>query len=196
MTVEVRCVPALTDEERRTFFGWGRNIFGADDPHLKMRKARWHVVIYEDDRPVCQMGIYPTTVKVGVRGLGIHQWRPRRLARWIFKLVNLNTRSVRVAGAGGLVVPPSEQGLGYASMAGKYGIEFARDELHADFGLLFSVRRLQALHTRYWGAKVIQSPVYFDQPSGKVLCPLIPMSISLTGKEWPSGIVDIDGLPW
>jgi hypothetical protein len=196
MGVEVKCVDTLTEEEQRIFFKWGRDIFNASQFNLKMRKSRWHVVVYEDGRPVCHMGICWPTVKVGVRGIGVQRWRPRRLAGWVFRLVNLDVPSVRVAGAGGLVSPPGNQGSGYASMTGKYGIQFARDELHADFGLLFSVDRLRILHKRYWGAKPIQSPVYFDQPSGKVLCPLTAMAIPLTGKDWPPGIVNVDGYPW
>jgi len=196
MAIEVRRVQMLTDDERRILFGWGKGIFGADSPNLKMRKFKWHVVVYADGRPVCHVGLCLPAVKVGVRHIGILQWRPRWLARWVYRLVNLNVRSFFVIGAGGMVTPPDEQGQGYAALAGKYARRFAMDELHVDFSIMFSVDRLQHFHEQNWGARVIEAPVYLDQPSGKVRCPLNAMVVSLTGKDWPPGIVDIDGLPW
>jgi hypothetical protein len=43
---------------------------------------------------------------------------------------------------------------------------------------------------------VISDPVYFDQPSGKMKNDGVAMSLALTGKPWPPGVVDFCGLPW
>ena len=44
MAIEVRRVRTLTDNERRTLFGWGKDIFGANNLNRKMRK-RAHLAV-------------------------------------------------------------------------------------------------------------------------------------------------------
>ena len=195
MSIQVRRVKKLSDDERRLLYGWGTDIFGGDHLQLRYRAMDWHFVVYADGRPVSQQGVCQQAVKVNVRCIDIHRLRPRRVARWVYRLANRNVPSIKVGGIGGWVAPPSAQRQWYAAFAWKHALKFIRDELGLDFMLGFAVDRMRPHYERIH-AQVIPDPVYFDQPAGKVRCPTNTMVLSLRGKAWPPGIVDIGGLPW
>jgi hypothetical protein len=46
------------------------------------------------------------------------------------------------------------------------------------------------------GWQVVEGPLTFDQPQGKVTFPDVTMVLPCAGKEWPPGVIDLCGLPW
>jgi hypothetical protein len=195
VTIEVRRVKTLSDDEKRQLFGWGTDVFGARGLNLRLREPEYHIVVYDDGRAAAKMSVCRQAVKVNVRWIGIHRWRPRRLARWVYELVNRDVPSIMVGGGGGFVAPPTSGAPWYAAFAHRHAVKMVRDEWGLDFFLGFCLDRMVPNYERIH-AQVIPGPVYIDQPAGKVRCPINTMVICLRKKPWPPGIVDIGGLPW
>jgi len=168
--VEIRIADRLGDDEHRTLFGWGENIFGTEDALYRWRPKDYHLITEEDGRAVSHVGVLVTTVRAG-------------------------ETDVRVAGIGGVVTVPEAQGRHLVHAAMKRATEFMRDELGVEFGMLFCLPRLVPFYARQ-GWRLVEEEAEFDQPSGKVVSPFRVMVLPCGLREWPAGKVEVSGFPW
>jgi hypothetical protein len=168
--VEIRFAEALTDAERQTLFGWGEDIFGAEDRLYTWRPKDYHFITEEDGRPLSHVGVLKATVKAG-------------------------GRDVTVGGIGGVVTRPEAQGRRYVYAAMQRATEFMCEELKVDAGMLFCLQRLMSFYARQ-GWQLLEEEIEFDQPSGRLVSPFRVMVLPCGAYEWPSGRVEVEGLPW
>lgn len=170
MVGTIRLEKTLTDEERRTLFEWGPEIFGVQDKLFHWRPKDWHFIVEDEGRVVSHVGVLETAVRAG-------------------------EREIRVGGIGGVVSVPEASGRGHAHAAMSRAAEFMRDELQVEFGMLFCLPRLRAFYAgQNW--QLLEAVVEFDQPSGLVISPFHVMVLPFAEREWPSGKVEVGGLPW
>ncbi|HEY0376018.1 MAG TPA: GNAT family N-acetyltransferase [Pyrinomonadaceae bacterium] len=170
MSESIRVVKELTDEERRRLFGWGENIFGADDARYTWRPKEIHIVLDVDGRPASHVGLIDHTVDV-------------------------EGRAVRVGGVGGVATNGELHGRGYARKTLRCAEQFMRDELKVEFGLLFCLDPLKPFYERQ-GWLLLDEPVEIEQPAGRMVSPLNVMVLPFGGRVWPKGTTDLRSLPW
>ncbi|HYE15101.1 MAG TPA: GNAT family N-acetyltransferase [Pyrinomonadaceae bacterium] len=171
MGVVIRLETELTDEERRTLFEWGEDIFGVRDKQFRWRPKDWHFLVEADGRVTTHVGVIKHTVRAG-------------------------GREVTVGGIGGVVTVPEAQGNGLAQRAMRHAAEFMCDELQVEFGMLFCEDRLVPFYARL-GWRKVEDEVEFEQEAGPVVSPFNVMVLPCgEGREWPAGRVEIGGLPW
>jgi GNAT superfamily N-acetyltransferase len=103
--------------------------------------------------------------------------------------------SFQVVGLGGLFVTRSARGRGFiAKLAGPL-LQIAAD-MGPDRAMIFCRPELLATYRRLAFAE-IPDPVRVDQPDGRVEMPLAAMWRGLRdGASWPTGRVDVRGLPF
>jgi len=170
MSESIRVVTELGDEDHQRLFGWGENIFGIEDSKYTWRPKELHVILDVDGEAASHVGLIPHTVSVA-------------------------GQQVRVAGIGGVATNGEMHGRGYAQKTMRYAEKLMCEELKVEFGLLFCLDRLKPFYERQnW--QLINDPVEFDQPSGKMLSPLNVMVLPCTERSWPAGAVDLHSLPW
>lgn len=170
MSVQIRLEKILTDEERRTLFEWGTDIFGVADKLYQWRPKELHFIVEDEGHVVSHVGVLEATVRAG-------------------------ERQVRVGGIGGVVSVPEAQGRGHIHSAMRRAAEFMQDELQVEFGMLFCLPHLAPFYARQ-GWQLLDETVEFDQPSGPVISPFSVMVLSWGGREWPAGKIEVGGLPW
>jgi hypothetical protein len=168
--VEIRFAEALTDAERQALFGWGEDIFGAEDRLYAWRPKDYHFITEDEGRPLSHVGVLKTTVKAG--GL-----------------------DVTVGGIGGVVTVPEAQGRRYIHAGMRRAAEFICEELKVDAGMLFCLQRLAPFYARQ-GWQLLEEEIELDQPSGRLVSPFRVMVLPCRAFEWPTGRVEVEGLPW
>jgi len=130
----------------------------------------WHVVVLQDGLFVSQAGIVERTVTVA-------------------------GEPVRLGGIGGVATLPALQKRGLASIAMKKAADFMRDSLKVDFGLLLCAAQTEPFY-RKLGWRMVPGPLIVDQPRGKVTFDGVTMILPCVRQDWPSGTIDLCGLPW
>ena len=170
MSETIRVVRRLTDGERQRLFGWGENIFGIEDHKYSWRPKDLHIILDVGGEAVSHVGL-------------------------VEQAVNVAGQFVRVAGVGAVVTAGAMHGRGYAQKAMRYAEKVMCEELKVEFGLLFCLDHLKPFYERQnW--QLLQEPVEFDQPSGKMVSPLNAMVLPCKGQAWPAGAVDLCSFPW
>lgn len=102
---------------------------------------------------------------------------------------------VKLGGIGGVATLPGMQKRGLATDAMQMVAGFMQDSLKVDFGLLVCSRETARFY-RKLGWQEVAGPVMFDQPQGKVTYREVTMILPCVKKEWPTGTIDLCGLPW
>lgn len=161
---------ALSKDEARRLFGWGRDIFHGARYNLQWRGTDLHCVLSSYGKPATHVGILRHVVRV--RG-----------------------RSVVVAGVGGVVTAPLYQWKGYASLAMKETQQFIMKKMRIDFGLLFCPDRLKPFYAQL-GWRPIQAPVFIDQSTDQIRMPLNTMVLRCHSRKWPKGTIFLRSAPW
>jgi predicted N-acetyltransferase YhbS len=168
--VEIRLAGSLTEVERRALFGWADNVFGSDDGLYKWRPKDYHFVTEDEGRALSHVGVLKTTVKAG-------------------------GRDVTVGGIGGVVTVPEAQGRGHVQAAMRRAAEFMCEELGVEAGMLFCLQGLVPFYARQ-GWRLLEDETEFEQPSGRMVSPYRVMVLPCGAYEWPTGRVEVAGLPW
>lgn len=168
--MEIRLVTHLSAAEKRQLFEWGPDVFGAEALKLQWRPKDWHFLVYANDQLVSHAGVVKHFVSAG-------------------------EQQVTVGGIGGVVTVPEAQGRGYASAALQEATTFMREELMVEFGMLFCLTRMIPFYQRF-GWQEVREPVIIDQPSEKILSPLVVMVLPCQSQKWPAGTVKLESLPW
>jgi aminoglycoside 2'-N-acetyltransferase I len=120
----------------------------------------------------------------------------------IVSIVCLFTREVRVgsqilaiAGVGNVATHPEFQRRGYAALLLRQAETCIREQLQVPFALLVCSPELEPYYKKF-GWETIADPMIFDTANGKQTWGEKTMVLSLCGSPWPSGLVDLCGLPW
>jgi len=170
LSVEIRLSEGLSEEERRTLFEWGENIFGSEDLQYRWRPKDVHFCLEEDGRLVSHVGLLKHEVSAG-------------------------GRAVVVAGVGGVVTVPEAQGRGHAQRGMRHAAEFFCREWGVEFGLLFCRDALVPFYGRL-GWQLVEAPVVIEQPDGPVESAMNVMVLPCDGRQWPEGEVRLQSFPW
>jgi hypothetical protein len=170
MSENIRVAHELTAEERARLFGWGENIFGVEDSKYTWRPKDIHIILDVEGQAASHVGLIDHTVTVA-------------------------GREVRVAGVGAVATNGEMHGRGYAQKTLRYAERYMCEEMRVEFGLLFCLDRLKPFYERQnW--QLLDGPVEFEQPSGKMVSPLNVMALPCGANVWPAGAVDLRSLPW
>lgn len=172
LVIEVKAPNQLSEEEEIEIDELARLAYAEepDNHDLEWSWGYWKVLGRVDGKLVCLVEIIDRTCRVA-------------------------GQPVRVGGVGGVATHPDHRRKGYASAAMQIAKDFMRDNLGMDYAMLYCSDHRVALYNRL-GYEVIHDPVYFDQPGGKMRNLENTMALSITGKPWPQGEVDMGGLPW
>ncbi|MBN1976229.1 MAG: GNAT family N-acetyltransferase [Anaerolineae bacterium] len=102
---------------------------------------------------------------------------------------------VKLGGIGGVVALPEWRGRGLGTATLERAAAFMQDELQVAFGLLICGPDMVPFYRRL-GWQVVEGPLTFDQPGGKVVFDEVTMVLPCAEQEWPNGEIDLCGLPW
>ena len=169
LTSEITQTDALTEAEKEKLFGWGDDIFGANDLSLHWRPKDLHFLLQVSGEAVSHVGVL--THEVSVAG-----------------------KPVLVGGVGGVVTPPAWQKRGYARRLMQHAARFLENE-QVDAGLLFCLRRRVPFYESL-GWRLVNYPVLIQQPSGEMVAPLEVMILPIGESKWPDGEVKLNSFPW
>jgi GNAT superfamily N-acetyltransferase len=125
-----------------------------------------------------------------------------RACAWVTRrTVSVSGRETRVAGIRGVVTDPDHRRRGYGRAVMERAQELMRSFADCEFALLFSsVMAVPFYENLGWHA--IRGPVVCDQPSCPIdyteALPTAPVMVLglRQSAEWPTGPVDVRGLPW
>ena len=170
MVTTIRQVQALSDDEKRSLFGWAPDPFGVAKLGLAWRPKELHFLLEVGQHLVSHVGILDHEVRIG-------------------------TRSVALVGLGGVVTVPQAQGLGHASTLIKRATDLAFDDWHVDAGLLFCLPRMLLYYERR-GWTALKQAVIVDQPSGRIPAPLPAMVYPADRRAWFEGVLELGSAPW
>jgi predicted acetyltransferase len=102
---------------------------------------------------------------------------------------------VTVAGIGGVATHPQWQRQGLASQIMRATETFLRDEICVPFGLLVCAEQTQPVYARC-GWQTVANALFFVQNDQRLPLYTCVMVLPLSGQPWPSGEIDLCGLPW
>ena len=173
MSIEIVCKQALTLDEEKNLFEWSNDPFGMAEVGLEWIQwlpEKWHMVAYKEQIAISHVGILKQTLLIGQQSLSL-------------------------GGIAGVVTIPSSRGKGYAHQLLECSLNFMRDKLQVDFGLLFCLPRLVPFYEGL-GWTQINNDFVFMQASGRVNTPLPVMTIQCKTLKWPSGKIELGSYPW
>jgi hypothetical protein len=70
-----------------------------------------------------------------------------------------------------------------------------KDELGAEFALLLCRQEVTPVYARL-GWKIVDGPTTFWQPGGRLTYSELTMIFECGQQSWPTGPIDLGGLPW
>ncbi len=130
--------------------------------------------------------------------LGVREDDGRLLAAGGVVLAEVRVRQeppFQVVGLGGVIVTRSARGRGLARLLLLRLLELA-GEIGPRRAMLFCMPRLVPLYRKF-GFSPIESPVWADQPGGRIEIPMSAMWKALGGDaSWPTGRVELLGEPF
>ena len=170
MAVIVRQTQELSTEEKERLFGWAPNPFGVAHLGLSWRPKDVHLLLELDGKLVSHVGLLRHEVRSG-------------------------TRSVRLAGFGGVITVPEAQKRGHASDLMQFATNLALVEWVMDAGLLFCLPALVPFYEGL-GWREVQHSVLIDQPSGRISAPIPVMVYPAEAGMWLDSPFVLESLPW
>ncbi|MGO9060622.1 MAG: GNAT family N-acetyltransferase [Candidatus Binataceae bacterium] len=102
---------------------------------------------------------------------------------------------IRVGGIGGVITKPEWRLHGVARDLLTHAAGFMRDQLGVEFAILLCRREVAPVYAELGWLRV-DGPTVFLQPSGIATYPRDTMILKFTARQWPSGTIDMCGLPW
>ena len=111
------------------------------------------------------------------------------------RTISVGGQMLRVCGVGGVMTLPEWRQRGLAGITLRRAAEFMGDELRVDFALLLCRVEVAPIYARL-GWELVAGPTTFEQPSGRAMYPHHTMVLRYTARAWPSGPIDLCGLPW
>jgi len=177
MEISVLADSELSDAERNEIDAVCDQAFGAAQGEETnsfdfqwVSQNDWHVVVKLDGAILSHVGIVERTGTV-------------------------DGRPVNLGGIGAVATIPGKQKQGLASAAMQMAAGFMQDSLKVDFGLLLCSQET-AYFYRKLGWQEVAGPLKFDQPQGKATFHETTMILPSARQDWPTGTIDLCGLPW
>jgi predicted acetyltransferase len=131
----------------------------------------WAVMVWEGEEMVSNVHIIERTATVG-------------------------GRPVKLGGIGNIATKIEWRKRGYATEALKVAVDFLRDPLGVDFGLMTAIEKMVPRYERT-GWSVVGRCLHFEQPGGEKGTFTYPVLIlPVQQSKWPQGEIDLCGLPW
>jgi len=148
--------------------GWFEAEFG---PRAnRWRSADYYVLLNRDGQLVGRLGVLDSKVSVG-------------------------NQIIRVGGIGGVATKPEFRHRGVASAMLARVAKFMKSDLRVEFGLLLCRHEVSPVYAKM-GWIGVPGPTRFTRGGVNATYPNDTMIMPLAGKEWPSGPIDMLGLPW
>jgi GNAT superfamily N-acetyltransferase len=170
MTGKIIQTDTLTPIEEKQLFKWGNDIFGGDELGLSWRPMELRFIQKIDGESVGHLGL-------------------------IRDQIELNGKTLKIAGVGDIVTIPEVRGKGIAKKLLKHSMEFFIDEWKVDVGILFCLEQLVPFY-QSCGWKTANNEVYVMQPSGQIKFPNSLMVYPAEGIVWTEGTINLSCLPW
>jgi GNAT superfamily N-acetyltransferase len=166
--IEIRSVDSLSDYERWQIRSWQSQVFDLESEQFSA--VDWYILVSHDDHWVSMLEIVERVATVG-------------------------GQPVNLGGIGSVTTLPAWRGHGFSSAALRTAATFMREELGVHFGLLLCMETVVPFYERL-GWRVVEAPLVYDQPSGKLTSDQVTMILPCGESEWPKGPIDLCGLPW
>jgi GNAT superfamily N-acetyltransferase len=171
--IEVRHLSDFTESDHEQLAALRAEIDFGIPPHTwtPSEETPWRVLLWDGPRLASHVGILEREIRVG-------------------------DQAVTVAGIRSVMTLPAARGRGYASMAMARATDFIAGEMPAsEFAVLICLDTRVALYRRL-GYELVREPTVFEQPDGPMVNAINTMVRPFRGRVWPSGRVDLRGLPW
>jgi predicted GNAT family N-acyltransferase len=188
MKIELKAESDLNEAERLGLERLSAEAFPPDGTDTKWAKNNWHVLVWEADEIVSQVEIIDRVAKVGresVPATGPH----------VCCTAQCRQVQVRLGGIGGVSTLKAWRKRGLAEAALKVAMDYIRQPMAVDFGLLICGDALIPYYGKF-GWKLVAEEMWIDQPKGKVLFKAHIMVLPVCKQEWPEGEIDLCGRPW
>jgi GNAT superfamily N-acetyltransferase len=170
MRIEIKSTSSLTPAQEKDILDWLLETFSDITDDYEWSAVDWHVLVWADGEMASHVEI-------------------------VDRIGTVEGRRVKLGGIGGVMTRPKWQGRGYSSVALEAATAFMRDELGTEFRLLMCDQEMIPFYS-HLGWQVVEGPLVFDQPGGKVTFDEVTMVLPCTKQEWPQGTIDLCGLPW
>lgn len=188
MNIEIKSLNDFTKQEKDAFAKLEELAFGneessedtqTEEPEAEAHEeveiewipsSEWHVFVWEDDSLVGHVEFSERTVQAG-------------------------DEKVAVACIGGVCTDPNYRKKGYARIAMKAAHEFIVKNMKVSHFALLTGDHLIPFYQQF-DYSVVDAPCVMEQKRGTVPYSDIFMVSGLSTSQWPTGSVDLCGLPW
>jgi aminoglycoside 2'-N-acetyltransferase I len=109
--------------------------------------------------------------------------------------VSVANQIIRVGGIGGVATKPGFRHRGVASAMLARAAEFMKSDLRVEFGLLLCRHEVSPVYAKM-GWVIVPGPTTFTRAGVAATYPNDTMILPIAEKRWPSGAIDMLGLPW
>jgi hypothetical protein len=137
---------------------------------IKWAQPDWAVMVWEENDLVSNIHIVERVIKVG-------------------------TQKLKIGGIGNIATKVEWRNRGYASAALTIAEEFLFNPLQVEFGLMITTREIVPRYEKR-GWKLVADTLIMEQPETQTSLNYPVMILPVKKKEWPSGMIDLCGLPW
>ncbi len=137
---------------------------------IKWAQPDWAVMVWEEDELVSNVHI-------------------------VERVINVGTQNLRVGGIGNIATKVEWRKRGYASAALNTAEEYLVNPLQVDFGLMITTKEIIPRYEKR-GWRQVADTLIIEQPEEITSLNYPVMILPVMKKDWPSGKVDLCGLPW
>lgn len=109
--------------------------------------------------------------------------------------ISVGKEKLRVVGVGGVATHPRWRRQGLASALLRATETYMKEKIRVPFGLLVCSNETRPLYEGL-GWQHVADELYFIQNGEQRLLKSFVMILPLAGRNWPSGKIDLCGLPW
>ena len=102
---------------------------------------------------------------------------------------------VHLGGIGNIATKVEWRKRGYASEALRVAVDFLKDPLQVDFGLMIATENMVGRYAKT-GWRQVAGAMMIEQPEGRRAFSIPILILPVMKMDWPQGMIDLQGLPW
>jgi predicted acetyltransferase len=102
---------------------------------------------------------------------------------------------VHLGGIGNIATKVEWRKRGYASEALRVAVDFLKDPLQVDFGLMIATENMVGRYAKT-GWRQVAGAMMIEQPEGRRAFSIPILVLPVQKTDWPQGMIDLQGLPW
>lgn len=188
MNIEIKALTDFTEQEKDAFSTLEKLAFGSEESSENSQtdeseaetqeedeiewipSSDWHVLVWEDDALVGHVEFSQRSVQAG-------------------------DYNIEVACIGGVCTDPNYRKKGYARVAMHAAHEFITKNMKVSHFALLTGDHLIPFYQQF-NYTVVDAPCVMEQKGGTVPYNDIFMVRGLSSSQWPTGRIDLCGLPW